>query len=76
MRVTLRLGLGFHGCQPLQDATGLDRLVGRTAVTQGYELSFEVSEFPYALVHVVDMLIKDRVDGTATLGGLIHQTEQ
>lgn len=36
-------------------------------MAQGCQLLFEVSEFAYALVHMVNVLIKDRVDRTAPL---------
>ena len=73
MGMALRLGPGFHGCQTLQDAAGIYGLFGLAVLAQGSQLLLEVHQLLDARFDMGDVLVKNGIDGTTTLGGLVGQ---
>src|SRR3990167_516685 len=76
MGVSLCFWFGLHGRQPLQDAARLHGLLAMTSLAQGGQLQLEVGEFPYALIDMGDVLIKNLIHRAAALLGPVSQTQQ
>ncbi len=76
MGMTLRFGFSFHRRQPVQDAAGINRLFGLTALAQRSELQLELRQFMYALIDMGNVLIENRIDGATAFVGAVGQAQQ